>query len=477
MKKFFVFLSLAVLTLGIGSLARATGEFGTLDVTFIRTKDAPEEKVMLHVWGTGSGGSGATRATSQDDNVYKFTLNIAADATGPIGVIPVLEKEDGQGGVTQDWDNKLSFGAADLYMDISDIKGAGKKHVVFFENAKDGEYVYSSVDPTGYLVFVAYYAASYEENLGVHNWGFTENASGWGAPLKAFKTVGNAPDGSAIKGALFEATDITTAGLLIYAGDDATKKHAAHGDIKQENGDLLDATAGEVCMVAVTGDTVFNNDMSAFCEDAFKFKFIESSVDANGNLDGTYASGPKNILVKTSAEVLVPTTDGETTLTADQRKAKAAEYFTVCEKADATKTVAIDHVDFNLLSTTGVKDFVLVLSGTLDNTKEYVVKFDDKALKQAEIEINLDTENPAIQLVGAPTDNIYSVAWGKPFDMKDFPKFVATDDRDGDITASVYIKSGEGRLDTREKGDYPITLRVEDKWGNTGTLTFTFRVE
>ena len=59
-----------------------------------------------------------------------------------------------------------------------------------------------------------------------------------------------------------------------------------------------------------------------------------------------------------------------------------------------------------------------------------------------------------------------------------FPRYQATDDRDGDLTSFVFVPSGEySTLDTRTAGDYTIMLEVSDNWGNVTQITFIFRVE
>ncbi len=102
----------------------------------------------------------------------------------------------------------------------------------------------------------------------------------------------------------------------------------------------------------------------------------------------------------------------------------------------------------------------------------------------ASIELALDRSAPQIifiaptSIVGkVPSERIIIVPWGQPFNVNQFPRFRAEDDRDGDITAFIYVPKGANSvLDTRTEGDYTIMLRVVDTWGNVTSETFIFRV-
>ena len=103
---------------------------------------------------------------------------------------------------------------------------------------------------------------------------------------------------------------------------------------------------------------------------------------------------------------------------------------------------------------------------------------------KASIEIAMDLSKPELTFIspssiaGKPANQrIIEVAWGKAFDQNLFPGYRVTDDRDGDITALVYVPKGEySKIDTSKEGDYTIMLQVEDKWGNVTQETFIFRV-
>jgi hypothetical protein len=117
------------------------------------------------------------------------------------------------------------------------------------------------------------------------------------------------------------------------------------------------------------------------------------------------------------------------------------------------------------------------------NTAEYTVFFNNGEV-EAQIDLAMDTEAPVItfisptNIVGVAADQrIIEVPWGTPFNQNLFPRFRATDDRDGDLTPFVFVPKGEfSVLDTRTEGDYEIMLRVVDEWGNVTEETFIFRV-
>jgi len=103
---------------------------------------------------------------------------------------------------------------------------------------------------------------------------------------------------------------------------------------------------------------------------------------------------------------------------------------------------------------------------------------------KSSIMVAMDSTPPVITfiaptaIVGLPAgQRIITVPWGQPFNVNLFPRYRANDDRDGEITAFVYVPKGAfSVLDTRAEGDYTIMLRVVDRWGNVTEETFIFRV-
>jgi hypothetical protein len=104
--------------------------------------------------------------------------------------------------------------------------------------------------------------------------------------------------------------------------------------------------------------------------------------------------------------------------------------------------------------------------------------------QSASIMLAMDSSAPVLTfiaptaIVGLPAaQRIITVAWGQPFNVNQFPRYRALDDRDGDVTAFIYVPKGAfSVLDTRTEGDYTIMLRVVDRWGNATEETFIFRV-
>ncbi|MFP4178350.1 MAG: hypothetical protein ACLFTZ_06295, partial [Acholeplasmataceae bacterium] len=279
------------------------------------------------------------------------------------------------------------------------------------------------------------------------------------------------------------------AGLLVYAGGDENKKT---GDVLAE--EAIDGYAdGEVGVAYVVSkgnaytanDNVFYNDPESFAEMAFSFQLMPFD---NEEKEGTYAVDPNTIIVRTSSTVASPYPDAED-------KEEATEtiegWFAVHEVLDedtySEDPLEIERVDFAANDT--LSDFVVILADghELDNTKDYELFFDlglDEGNVEASIELDLDREAPVLNFISPsaivgeePDDRVIDVEWGKPFDQSLFPRFRVEDNRDGDLTAFVYVPKGDySVLDTREEGDYTILLRVEDEWGNVTDETFIFRV-
>ncbi len=491
MKKLSIFISATMLlvtaVLFFGAELNATDAHGTLKLTFIRNQ-VSDATVGFHTWGTGTADVEdiTNNDVVQEGVIVTQDIKIYENADDSMGLIPVLTKADG----TPDWDNanvKLSYGGANLSVDVSDIKGSGTKHAFIYENARDGEVAYSSTNTEKYMMFVAYYSPSYEDNLGFHSWGWDAQftATGWGTPLQLFKTIGSAPDGTAIKGAVLETTTIGDTGALIYAGGDDSKKHGNYGDLKFFD----DVEAGEPQIMAVANGSVFTveetdntGSMTTFTEEAFSLKFIDFGTASNGAYQGTYAPNSKNVLASLSTTIIVPKVkveadeenDVEEVLyTAEERVELANELFTIYETNTPTNVVTVSDIDFDMNSDS-VKDFVFTLTDDLEMGTSYTIKFDD-GTKDCSIVINMDQEAPVIELLRS--SDVIEVKWGQPFDMSKFPQYEATDDRDGDITAKVYVPAGMGTVDTSKEGDYKVTLRVTDSWGNTTDKVITFRVK
>ncbi len=306
-KKLFLLFFSALALLGIASTtlvnnqvkAEAAGE-----VVFHYQKWYEDyDDVGLWVWGTGTDGTtdGVTSAGTDDFGVY-FNIAIGADAT-EMGAIPIGDMFSDE---TERWNNKDTYEAGDLTIDVTAAAGGATQHVYFFSGSDKA----FTADSTLANLFVVYFTATeeYEENLGVHAWGsdwYQDDAygqwGGWGTPTTIFSANFTTPEGKLGKIGMMQATagDEPDANFLIYAGDDATKKT---GDVV----DTLDGVpAGGANAIYVAADTYLGFDkVKVFADSSFAFKFVPF-VNDNYMLTGTYASKPDTILVKFSSDVPV----------------------------------------------------------------------------------------------------------------------------------------------------------------------------
>ena len=111
-----------------------------------------------------------------------------------------------------------------------------------------------------------------------------------------------------------------------------------------------------------------------------------------------------------------------------------------------------------------------------------VATVSDQKNLAAFVEIDVDNEAPVFTFIGSlankpAAERIIEIEWGKAFDQNLFPSYRVVDNRDGDLTTSVFVPKGEfAVINTAVEGDYTIMLQVEDKWGNIAQETFIFRV-
>jgi hypothetical protein len=475
MKKVLLVLLLVAAFGLFGVRAFAEGE-GTGNVV-IHFKAWDEDYTELGSWAWGGPAAGKVYDGLDDFGAYWEYNDIPIDVE--LGFIAVVWP----GGAGPNWDAKLT---GDVKIAPNSIVEGETTHIYVFEGAvTSGDHPgYYIAQPDKLNMLVIYYdsTGAYEEKLGVHAWGWVDIAPGWGDPYP-MTNAGKTAAGLNVKGLMLSA-DAPGAGLLVYAGDDATKKT---GDVKLDDSGA--AVAGDVGIAYVVGkgdaytagDNVFYNDYAAFAEEAFSFKLM--AFDA-AEMSGTYAVDPKTIIVKTSAPIAspYPTADDK-----DAARAIIESWFKVYETGSTTP-LAIERVDFASSNTT-LNQFVVILEDEMDNTNEYELFFNlnqpDETLNvKASIILAMDTEAPEIQFI-SPTgivgkdasERIIEVAWGVPFNQNSFPRFRATDDRDGDLTSFVFVPKGDfSVLNTAKEGDYTIMLQVSDKWGNVTQETFIFRV-
>lgn len=593
-----IFVAALVGLLGTSSLA-ADATHGDLVIHF-KAWNEDYTDLGSHVWGDDSMSPKLADGTDSFGAYWNYNDVPAGAAVNFIAVY--------YSGGTQDWNRKLT---GDVNFGTELIVANETTHVYVFEGASGAQYLMA--DPTAMNLAVIYYdpSGNYEDNLGMHFWGWNATGPEWGTPAQVFINVGVSAAGIPVKGALLSA-DATGAGLLIYAGSDATKKT---GDVTLDAAGVT--TVGQTGFAYVvgkgdgytSGDNVYYNDYTSFKDDAFTFKLMPFN---NDDKSGTYAVDPNTIIVKTSATVTSPYPAADDK---DAARAIIESWFTVREVTGVDTygdPLAIERVDFATTNST-LNAFVIVLSDSLDNTKDYEVffnlnhpdttldvakevavtlnvtvpantptdavisaagamqgwtpgdvnytatrvgttdvytltfnvsvtepyttyeykwtrgewannenisanralvipnnvdsvTFDDVVTSWADLEpsgtvatpparaaepnlaasiaVAMDTEAPVITfispsgIVGVPeAQRIITVAWGEPFDQNAFPRFRASDDRDGDLTPFVYVPKGQySVLDTRTEGNYQIMLRVVDKWGNVTEEMFTFSV-
>jgi hypothetical protein len=319
-------------------------------------------------------------------------------------------------GGSPDWDGGSSRGKLtdDIQIPADALVANKTVHVYIFQGkfGNNNQKVFVS-NPDAYNMLLVYYdpTGNYEETLGIHAWSgwtsFTE--PGWASPAQVFLDAAKASDGSVIKAAMLSASS-TGAGLLVYAGSDATKKT---GDVKLESALTATPALGDVGVAYVlskgdaytVNDNVWYNDNEDFVQQGFSFRLVEFSP---GNMTGTYAVNPTTIIVKTSKLVENPYASANTE--ADKLAAieTVKNWFAV--ETGAGVFSGIERVDFARGNNT-LDSFVIILKNdqALDNTKDYTVHFDlgygrtGLAAKQVEVTINLTV--PA----NTPTDANLSV--------------------------------------------------------------------
>jgi hypothetical protein len=486
MKKGLLALLLVAVTAFTFSVTALGAGTGNLVIHF-QSLDGEYENLGNWTWGP------LDEKAKLHDDVDSFGAYWTYDDV-PLGVeIPFIAVD--YAGGSPDWDAATTRGKLtdNVQIPANALVEDKTVHVYIFQGkfGNDNQKVFVT-NPDAYNMLLVYYdpTGNYEENLGIHafnGWtSFTE--PGWATPAQVFLDAAKASDGSIVKAAMLSAS-APGAGLLVYAGSDATKKT---GDVKLESALSATPALGDVGVAYVlskgdaytVNDNVWFNDNEDFVQQGFSFRLVDFTP---GDMTGTYAVNPTTIIVKTSKLVKNPYASAET----EQEKLAAIEtvknWFSV--ETGSGVFSAIERVDFARGNNT-LDSFVIILDeeDALDNTKEYTVHFDlgnaIPANLSASLELNLDKTAPVLTFIsplsflGATAGNrVITVEWGKPFNQSLFPRFAVADDRDGDITSFVFVPKGANSvLDTRTEGDYVIMLQVSDRWGNVTQETFIFRV-
>lgn len=423
-------------------------------------------------WSTGTGGSSAPMALSSVDDfgaVFEYCIN-PTDAGDTVGFLPLNNWGGPETGWVWDDNAKMTGNRGDILIDISTLKDteATEMEVYAFQGAggnTDGtkQLGVFEVDPTKKNIVIGYYdpANAYEENIGIHPWGpYDAPLAGaeWGTPVQFFEDGATSPSGVKIKlGMATAAADASGLGGLIYAGNDDTKKHPTVNSFADPSTGFADTGAGEVAFALVVNGQVFG-DVDEFAAEAFKFEFMGREIAESGLASGTFAVDPNTVLVKTNVKVAV---------TSDTAAIK--ERFTVLQ---GETEVAISSVDYDV-NAASTNSFVLNLGANLDITKTYTIAYDD-GINTTESELDIDSEKPVIEFL---SENVnVEIELGGEWKAEYVPSVFAEDNRDGDITAKVYIAPGDGYVNTGIKGTYTVTFTVEDVWGNKGEASFTVSV-
>lgn len=395
-------------------------------------------------WNRGTVANSGLPIIGVDSFGAVIDIQIAADASDSIGFIPMKAGVDA---ATNDWGSGFvkSFDG-DLGVDVTAIKAGTvtEIHVYYFEGGSQG----FVADPAQANVLVVYYdlTGTYEEHLGFHGWGNWINPEfvdlGWGSPAELFKDGFVSPRSLGGKVALLQGTNLGDAGFLIYAGGDDSKK--TNDNASNFISDRASLVAGDVRVLYIAlGEAYYGA--------AKKAEFAEAAFS------GTIVMVDKEEEYQEEIDVM--------------EFVEFKEYFSLFQ---GTTEIAIKQVDFNKTSAS-TNEFVIQLADgvTLDSTKEYVLKFASED-NEAEIIVALDNEKPVITLV---SEERIVIVQGVKWDQTLYPNYRVTDDRDTNLSNRVYVPTGKGYLNTNVAGEYPITLQVEDNWGNIGELVFTINVE
>jgi hypothetical protein len=384
------------------SLFAADEETGNLVVHF---KAWNGNYDTLGSWAWGGPAAGKLKDGVDDFGAYWNYNNIPVGTS--VGFIAV-EWPSGEG---PDWGQKLT---GDVNIAASAIVANKTTHVYVFQGAEtkpdNPAHFIGMPDTTNLLVVYYDPTNNYEENLGIHFWGWEAAGPEWNQPAKLFTNTGVSEAGIPLKAVMMSYPAESWAGLLIYYGDgDGSKKT---GDVTMSGGGATED--GEVGIAYVvnkgdgntSGNNVFYNDFAAFADEAFSFKLMPFNSE---DRSGTYAVDKNTIIVKTSANVVNPY---PTAVDKEAAIAQVEGWFSVREiTGEGTwgAPLAIERVDFARNNAT-LNAFVIVLDDDLDNTKDYEVFFETdypEALEEAvEVQVTINVTVPA----NTPAEAALSIA-------------------------------------------------------------------
>lgn len=396
--------AVTAITLGVTAFGAGTGNL----VIHFQSLDGEYDNLGNWTWGPLDG------RTKLRDGVDSFGAYWTYDDVAVGTAIPFIGV-DYVGG-SPDWDGATTRGKLtdDIMIPADTLVENKTVHVYIFQGKfGNGNHIVFASDPDAYNMLLVYYdpTGNYEDTLGIHAWSgwtnFTE--PGWASPAQVFLDAAKVSDGSIIKAAMLSSSS-TDAGLLVYAGSDATKKT---GDVKMESALTAPPALGDVGVAYVlskgdaytTNDNVYYNDNNDFIEQGFSFRLVDF---APGDMTGTYAVNPTTIIVKTSSLLENPYASAETEAQQMAALNKVKSWFSV--ENDSGQFMVIDRVDF-ARGNSSLDSFVIILNdnSALDNTDEYTVHFDlgnaSTGLVAKEVEVTINLTVPA----NTPSDANLSV--------------------------------------------------------------------
>gem|GEM_PF-1087421 len=410
--------------------------------------DSDYSDVGLWVWGTGTGGTadGVTRS-GVDDFGAVFEVNIGTGGTS-MGFIPIADEM----GTDSRWSNKDSLNQGDVNFDISGIEAGEVVHVYFFSGVSTATTFVAEPDKANVIFLMINETGVYEENLGVHNWWqvWDVEAASWDAPLlmeECFVSPFGLP-GMGIMLTIDPANIASNPGAIVHAGD---TKYSGDANIE---GIFAGMTGGDVLVVysgvpgATAGTYAFTLDHDEFV-----------------------------------SELMLPVMKGDAIydyveyeeITYERTNLDIAAMFTLMKDGVAVAD-AIESAEFKL-DADAINELVLQLAVELEAGHEYTLLFDNGIVgldnRSSEIELNLDEEGPVITIL---LDTELTFEAGTAWDESNWPNIRALDDRDGDVTDRIYIKSGEGTVNFGVPAVYPITVTVYDDWGNETQASFNITI-
>ncbi|MBU0997514.1 MAG: hypothetical protein KKE16_05640 [Firmicutes bacterium] len=416
--------------------------------------DGDYSSVGLWTWGTGTDG---TQAPVEKAGVDEFgavlVVNVDDNADDTIGLIPLAAD------ITTDdrWASRETPDGQHIVFDVTSIKNGTTDQidVYYFQG---GLQTYFVADPTKANVLVLYMNTSgeYTETTGIHNWGWDENAAGWGEPLpmiEAFKT----PDGMPGIAQLLTVSPteiVNNPGIIVHDGD---TKYSGNDNIQfQTDGttSYFDGMVAGDVMVIYAGVAGSTPDSYSYTQ--VRADFVDELMNyEKGDAIWDYVTYEKTDYPRVAIDI--------------------SEFFSLT-KDGVAMTDPFTSVDYNM-EDDAITELVLVLAADLLNASTYELTYNNGKegieLQDATIEVNLDITAPVITFI---SDQEVTIVAGEGWDSALWPDMRAMDDRDGNVTDRIYVKPGDGTVDMNEVGEHIVTLTVFDTWGNESTADFTIIV-